>query len=90
MRGQFIANGSLSNTQDTNFRAIDDNYPVFGFAKDLGTVTSATDPVIFSIGLVRDPAIEYIVANGAFQDRSLYFWSQYSNIADVVCVTLGF
>lgn len=72
------------NSQDNNFRAINDNFPVFGFAKDLGSVKDATDPVIFSIGLIRDPAVQYIVADGAMQDRSLYFWSQYQSAADAV------
>lgn len=86
VRGQFITNGVLANTQDTVFRAIQDDWPVFAFAKDLGTVTKATTPVVFSVGLVRDPAVEYIIANDGTQARSLYFWSQYSTVAAVVCV----
>lgn len=61
MRAQFISNGTLQNTLDTNFRAINDNWPVFGFAKDLGNVTGATDAAVFSIGLVRDPAIRELL-----------------------------
>lgn len=37
VRSQFIDNGKLANTEDTNYRGIDDRFPVFGFAKDLGT-----------------------------------------------------
>lgn len=84
VRGQFISNGKLANTLDTSFRAVQDDWPVFGFAKDLGTVTTATTPVVFSVGLVRDPAVEYIVANNAYQARSLYFWSSYSSVAAAV------
>ncbi|KZT27177.1 DUF1793-domain-containing protein [Neolentinus lepideus HHB14362 ss-1] len=80
VRGQFIANGTLLNTQDTEFRAIQDRWPVFAFAHDLGTVKAVTGPVLFSVGHVRDPAIEYIVATGGRQNRSLYFWSQYSTV----------
>lgn len=29
------------NTQDSNFRAINDDWPVFGFAKDFGNVSSS-------------------------------------------------
>lgn len=40
--------------------------------------------MLYTLGHVRDPAIKYIVAGGAIQERSLYFWSAYSNVADVV------
>lgn len=33
VRGNFVGSGSLPNTQDSNYRATDDNYPVFGFGK---------------------------------------------------------
>lgn len=86
VRGQFISNGDLANTQDTAFRAINDNWPVFAFAQDLGTIAAGTaaTPVIVSIGYVRDPAVEYIVADGSYQARSLYFWSKYTTVAAVV------
>lgn len=84
VRGQFTSHGNLSNTQDTNFRAINNDFPVFGLAKDLGQVAGTTGPVVFAIGSVRDPAVEYIVANNGTQARSLYFWSQYSNASDAV------
>lgn len=35
VRGQFINNGKLANTQDTNFRAINNDWPVFALSKDL-------------------------------------------------------
>lgn len=85
VRTQFISKNVLANTQDVNFRAINDRWPVFGFAKDLGMINMATEPTVFSVGLVRDPAVQYIVAGGMLQDRSLYFWSNYSFLSDVVC-----
>ncbi|KAF8974432.1 DUF1793-domain-containing protein [Flammula alnicola] len=80
VRAQFINNGRLANTLDTNFRAIQDSWPVFGLSHDLGSVISATDPVVFSVGHIREPALQYIIANGATQPRSLYFWSQFSSL----------
>jgi hypothetical protein len=53
---------------------------VFGFAHDLGTITSATTPVVFSVGLVRDPAVQYIIAGGALQSRNLYFLSSFPTV----------
>lgn len=90
VRAQFINNGVLANTEDTNFRAVSDNWPVFAFAHDLDTVsTTATVPVIYTVGHVRDPAIQYIVANDVYQPRSIYFWSAYSSIADLISDFIG-
>ncbi|TFK43420.1 DUF1793-domain-containing protein [Crucibulum laeve] len=89
VRAQFINNGRLPNTQDTNFRAVSNNWPVFGLAHDLGSVTSSTAPVVFSVGHLRDPAIKYIVAGGATQARSSYFWSQFSSPAALITSFLG-
>jgi hypothetical protein len=69
VRAQFVNHGSLAGTLDTNFRAVDNNWPVFGLAHDLGTaVTTATAPVVFSVGHVRDPEIQYIVAGASPED----------------------
>ena len=87
VRAQFINSGSLSNTQDTRFRAVSDDWPVFAFAHDLGTISQASSPIVVSVGHVRDPAIEYIIANDQLQSRSVYFLSQYSTIADAVSTT---
>ncbi|TCD60187.1 hypothetical protein EIP91_010601 [Steccherinum ochraceum] len=84
VRAQFIANGSLANTQDTNFRAVSDRWPVFAYAHDLGTVSKATLPVVLSVGHVRDPAIEYIIAGGALQQRSVFFWTQFSTVSAAI------
>ncbi|KAJ7765010.1 hypothetical protein DFH07DRAFT_371236 [Mycena maculata] len=85
VRAQFISNGVLANTLDTDFRAINDNWPVFGLAHNLGTVTSAaSSPVVYSVGRIRDPAIEYIIAGGAIQNRTLYFLSEFSTPAAVI------
>ncbi|KAG8213438.1 DUF1793-domain-containing protein [Butyriboletus roseoflavus] len=77
VRAQFINNGVLADTFDADFRAISDNWPVFAFAQDLGTVSGTSNTVLFTVGHVRDPAVEYIVAGGAYQARSLYAWSAY-------------
>ncbi|KAG6830826.1 hypothetical protein H0H92_014478 [Tricholoma furcatifolium] len=57
VRAQFINNGFLPNTQDTSFRAINDDWPVFALAHDLGEINNASTPVVFSVGHVRDPAL---------------------------------
>ena len=84
VRQQFVSNGKLANTKDTNFRAVQNDWPVFAFAHDLGTVSGSSAPVVFAVGHVRDPAIEYIVAGGKTQNRSLFFWSKFSTVSAAV------
>jgi len=84
LRAQFMNTGKLLGSLDTNFRAIRDNWPVFAFAKDLGPVKGESEPVVFAIGHIRDPAINYITANNVIQQRSLYFWSAFSDAPAMV------
>ncbi len=73
VRTQFVNNGTLTGANDTNQpRAINNNFPVFAFAKPFGNVgTTATAPFTLLLGRVRDPAINYL-GNPV---RSL--WTQY-------------
>ncbi|KAJ7618784.1 hypothetical protein FB45DRAFT_932463 [Roridomyces roridus] len=82
VRGTFLNTSALPNTQDVNFRAISDAWPVFGLAKDLGHVT--TGSVLFSIGLIRDPAVVYILPGNVKQERSLYFWSKFATAESAI------
>ncbi|KAI0774160.1 DUF1793-domain-containing protein [Fomes fomentarius] len=84
VRAQFINNGKLANTADNQFRAVSDRWPVFAFAHDLGSVRAATTPTVFAIGHVRDPAVQYITANNGRQNRSYYFWTQFSSVASAI------
>ena len=59
VRAQFVSNGVLANTSDTSYRAISDDWPVFGFCADLGQTGSTARSVPLSIGLVRTPAVSY-------------------------------
>ncbi|KAG6880386.1 hypothetical protein C0992_007797 [Termitomyces sp. T32_za158] len=84
VRIQFINYGRLPNSRDTDFRPIEDGWPVFGLAHDLGKISGPTVPTVFSIGHVRDPALRYTSPEGRVQPRSLYFWSRFSAISDVI------
>ena len=56
------------------------------FTVDMGTVTSETsDPLVFALGVVRDPAIHYTDGNSVTEARSPYYWSNFSSTQDVVC-----
>nr|GAT54330.1 predicted protein [Mycena chlorophos] len=81
VRGQFLNHGTLANTFNNNFREISNSWPVFAHAHNLGTVSSKPASALFTIGHVRDPAIEYIVQGNTLQDRSLYFWTEYPTVS---------
>lgn len=59
VRKRFETQGSLADTSDKNFRAINKDQPVFAFARDLGTVSSAQVATSFAIGHVRTPLVSY-------------------------------
>jgi len=77
VRGTFVSQGKLGNSKDTNFRAIQDRWPVFGYATDLGSVGSAPVSTLFSIGLYQQEAIQFLGANGQTTLKSL--WTDYFN-----------
>ncbi|MEY9938930.1 DUF5127 domain-containing protein [Streptacidiphilus sp. MAP5-3] len=61
VRGAVLANGKLGDTSDTNQpRAINDNWPVFAFTFDLGTVGATPASAALSLGHVREPAVSYL------------------------------
>ncbi|KAI1103178.1 glutaminase A [Jackrogersella minutella] len=63
VRGAFINNGVLPNTKDTNYRAVQDSWPVFGFANDLGTVGTSSVSTLYSIGMTQGDAIKLLGKN---------------------------
>lgn len=64
VRGLFDSTGRLDNSKDTNFRAINDRWPVFAYATDLGAVGSEPKSKLFTIGLAQDEAIRFLDADG--------------------------
>ncbi|KAJ7352460.1 hypothetical protein DFH08DRAFT_858995 [Mycena albidolilacea] len=84
VRAQFIKNATLANTEDTNFRAVNNDWPTFAFAHTITVGATVSTPVKFTIGQVRDPAIEYILAGNVHQKRSSYWWSTYTTVAALI------
>ncbi|XP_006457506.1 hypothetical protein AGABI2DRAFT_123370 [Agaricus bisporus var. bisporus H97] len=89
-RPTFAQNGNLTNIQDTNFRPVNSKWPGFCFGIDLGSIdpTTQPDPVVWALGLVRDPLVNYSAESG-FQRRIGYYWSAYRSIDDVISDFLG-
>jgi hypothetical protein len=75
VRGAFARDGKLSGSKDTDFRAINSNWPVFGYAVDLGKVDSNPTSTLFSIGLCQEDAIQFLGADGLRNVPSL--WKSY-------------
>lgn len=85
VRAKFIQTGQLDNSRDTNFRAINNNWPVFALAKDWGSVVeSGSNPAVFVVGHARDPVIKYVLANGQFENRRPYWASKFSSAQAVL------
>ncbi|KAJ2990661.1 hypothetical protein NUW58_g2838 [Xylaria curta] len=76
VRGTFKSKGVLPNTKDTNFRAINSNWPVFGFAKDLGSVSKNSVDTLFTIGLTQDNAIQ-LLGEGSGLTTYPSLWKSY-------------
>ncbi|KAI1762401.1 glutaminase A [Hypoxylon sp. FL1150] len=76
VRGSFINNGVLPNTADTNYRAVNSDWPVFGFANDLGSVGSESVSTLYSIGMTQGGAVSLL---GEGSDLTTYpaLWNDY-------------
>lgn len=70
-----MSNGELANTNDVNFRAINDNWPVFGYSVDLGSVGTSAISTLFSLGLCQDESVQFLGKNGMTILPSL--WKSY-------------
>ncbi|GAB1524999.1 hypothetical protein RhiTH_008155 [Rhizoctonia solani] len=83
IRDTFLRSGTLRNTIDTDFRPVNDTWPIMAIAQDLGEVATQAQVVTFTVGHSRDPAVKYFSEAGE-QARSLYFRSQFSSEVEAV------
>ncbi len=60
VRGQFARHGRLTASGDSGPSTIGEHPPVFGFSVDLGHVGATAQRTTFSIGHIRQPAINYL------------------------------
>lgn len=90
LRPGFIANGTLNNTVDSQFREISNTWPTFAFAHDLGTVSvEKSTPVVYNIGYVRDPLVQLLNVPNINSIRGAYYLTRYSSISDMVTALLN-
>ena len=79
----------LDNQTDPDFRSIDagSNFVLFAISRDLGLIQATEDPVVWAVGHIMDPAINYTTLSGAApQRRSLFYKTQYSDDQSLVSV----
>ena len=85
VRPQFETTGVLNNTVDQEFRRIGDRWPIFAFAHDLGTVgTTKTDPVVYTVGYVRDTLVQLSNVPNVNSARTPYYLTRYGSIPGMV------
>lgn len=92
VRDQFKQRGQLDNSVDTQFRAVSDRWPVFAFAKDLGDVGSHPSSTLFTIGLLQNPAIQFLGAQGITALPALwasYFHTEESAVSSTFSLALS-
>lgn len=57
---------------------------MFALSMDLGQITATSAPVVWSLGVVRDVAVNYTTGSGKSESRVPYFKSQYHDIQSAV------
>ncbi|KAH8823811.1 hypothetical protein DL96DRAFT_1615536 [Flagelloscypha sp. PMI_526] len=80
LRPGFNATGRLNGTDDREFRAVSDHWPVLAISVDLGNIVNSTSPVVWSLGLVREPVVQFTTAPGKMEQRSAFYQSKFSSI----------
>ena len=83
-RQRFIDNGSLSNARDSNYRAINNEYPVFAFSIDYGKIGSTSQSSLFTITLAQEQAIQFKSSLYEVQSLPPLWTSWYPNELDLV------
>ena len=82
-RSNFTSRGKLDNSSDTNFRALWNLGPVQAFALDLGNIRRTSNPLVFGLGLIRDPVLSYLTGS-SMQNLSHLWYSKWDNIGSAV------
>lgn len=76
---------TLTDSAESTFHAVGDPFDVLGIMVDVGSVSSTpTDPLVYAVGVVRDPVVQYMNKQVQLETRSSYFWGTYSNVHDLV------
>ena len=77
----------MDGTIITLTRASYSPFDALGISVDVGSIEPGAeiDPVVYTIGVVRDPVIRYTNNINQIEDRSAYYWANFSLADDIVC-----
>ncbi|CAD0015901.1 unnamed protein product [Aureobasidium pullulans] len=84
VRGAFINNGVLDNDLNTNYRAISNQWPVFAFALDFGSVGSTPQSALFTLTLAQNEAIQFEYDTNKVQQLPPLWTSYFTSELDLV------
>ncbi|TVY81710.1 Glutaminase A [Lachnellula suecica] len=84
VRQHFLSTGKLQNTEDTNYRAINNDWPVFGLANDLGNVGDDGITTLYTIVHAQQNAISFNGAGGKTVSVPSLWTSYFRSDADLV------
>ena len=59
-------------------------FDILAIAVNLGSIQSTSEPVVWAVGVIRDPVVQFINSYGQKEARNAYYWSNYLNPRDVV------
>ncbi|KAH8892980.1 DUF1793-domain-containing protein [Thozetella sp. PMI_491] len=79
VRNQFVNSLTLSNTVDTNFRAVNNNWPTFAFAHNLGNVNSKAVSTLFALTVCQIPVIKFLGASSDAQTLNAPWFSKWND-----------
>ncbi|TFK71713.1 DUF1793-domain-containing protein [Pluteus cervinus] len=82
-RAQFQTSGDLGNITDSSWRAIQDRTPTMALAVDLGNILSSSSSVVWALGVVHNPSIDYTAETGP-QERFPLFMSRYATMDETI------
>ncbi|KAJ3480136.1 hypothetical protein NLI96_g8556 [Meripilus lineatus] len=62
---------------------------VFSMAYDVGSITTTSSPIVWTLGIVRNPVLSYYIDSRQSQLRYPYYASQYTKIGDIIDFVLS-
>ncbi|OBZ70559.1 hypothetical protein A0H81_09078 [Grifola frondosa] len=83
-RPQFTSTGVLTGEESVAFASISPHFTVYALSVDLGVIQSTSSSVVWGVGFVRNPSIQYTTSTGGTQQRSPYYVSQYGTISEAI------
>lgn len=59
-------------------------FDVWGISVDLGQVTATSSPLVYAIGVIRDPSVQFATLSGDIQLRSSYYRMNFTTPLEMV------